>query len=85
MKEITVKIVYGPGKVFENATDIVNHLQDIGGVIFSHDDPFEQRDKLKEEVRELEDTIESLVKKNKVLEKDSIALSWTQNPESMGR
>ena len=53
MKYITVKIKYGPNETYEDARDLVEHLEEIGACIYSYLDVFKECDNLQLEVNEL--------------------------------
>lgn len=59
---MTVKIFYGPGEPYTNTRELLEHLEDIGGITFSHDDVFKQRDTLRELVKVLQKEIVKLTK-----------------------
>ena len=67
MKSMVVKAIYGPGETYQTARELVEHLESIGAVTFSHENVFQQRDDFKKEVNKLEIIIESLVAENKRL------------------
>ena len=50
---MTFKIEYGPNCKYETAKELIEHVDEIGTIIFSYGDVFHQRDELRKVINKL--------------------------------